>query len=241
VLAAATPGECFYMVIEAARIATKYMTPVILLTDGYLGNGAEPWRIPEAKSLPRFEVKQHTSTEGFHPFLRDPDTLARAWAVPGTPGLEHRIGGLEKSFDSGNISYDPKNHQRMSETRAAKIAGIANDVPELSIEEGAESGKLLVLGWGSTCGAIRAAVRRCRERGLDVSHAHLRYLNPFPRNLGEVLSRFQRVLVPEMNLGQLVKILRSEFLVPAVSYPKIEGQPFKIDEVEAKIRQLLEA
>lgn len=241
VLAAATPGECFHMVIEAARIATKYMTPVILLTDGYLGNGAEPWRIPDSKSLPRFEVKHHKSTEGFHPFLRDPATLARVWAVPGTPGLEHRIGGLEKSFDSGNISYDPKNHQRMSETRAAKIAGIANDIPDLAIEEGTDSGKLLVLGWGSTCGSIRAAVRRCRERGLDVSHAHLRYMNPFPKNTAQLLSRFQRVLVPEMNLGQLVKVIRSEFLVPAVSYPKIEGQPFKIDEVEARIRHLLEA
>jgi 2-oxoglutarate/2-oxoacid ferredoxin oxidoreductase subunit alpha len=241
VLAASSPGECFHMVIEAARIATKYMTPVILLTDGYLGNGAEPWRVPDVKSLPRFEVKHHTTKEGFHPFLRDPETLARAWAIPGTPGLEHRIGGIEKSFDTGNISYDSKNHQKMSETRAAKIAGIANDIPELQIEEGADRGKLLVLGWGSTAGAIRAAVRRCRDRGLEVSHAHLRYMNPLPRNLGAVLSRFDRVLIPEMNLGQLVKVIRAEYLVPALSYPKIEGQPFKIDEIEARVRQILEA
>lgn len=241
VLSASTPGECFYMAIEAARIATKYMTPVILLTDGYLGNGAEPWRIPKASELPKFETRRHTDVDGFHPFLRDPETLARVWAVPGTPGLEHRIGGLEKSFDSGNISYDSANHERMSQTRAAKIAGIARDIPELRIEEGADSGKLLVLGWGSTYGSIRAAVRNCRKRGLDVSHAHLRYLNPFPKNTAELLSRFSQVLIPELNLGQLVKLVRSELLAPAVSYPKIEGQPFKVDELETKIRSLLEA
>lgn len=241
VLAAATPGDCFYMAIEAARIATKFMTPVILLTDGYLGNGAEPWRIPNLAELPRFEVHHHTEREGFHPFLRNPETLARAWAIPGTPGLEHRIGGIEKSFDTGNISYDAKNHQKMSETRAAKIAGIANDVPELSVEEGDSSGKLLVLGWGSTYGAIRAAVRQCRERGLDVSHAHLRYLNPLPRNLAALLGGFQRVLIPEMNLGQLVRIIRAEYMFPAESYAKIEGQPFKVDEIVARVRQLLEA
>ena len=241
VLAAATPGDCFHMALEAARIATQYMTPVILLTDGYLANGAEPWAIPAADSLPRFPVNHHKETEGFHPFLRDPKTLARAWAVPGTPGLEHRIGGIEKGFDSGNISYDPDNHQKMSETRAAKIAGIAQSLPELEVEVGEKSGKLLVLGWGSTFGAVREAVTRSRARGLNVSHAHIRHLNPLPKNLGNLMQQFERVLVPEMNMGQLVKILRSEYLVPAESYAKIEGQPFKIDEVEARINQILES
>ncbi len=241
VLAAATPGDCFYMAIEAARIACKYMTPVILLTDGYLGNGAEPWRIPDIDSLPKFEVQQaKEGLEGFHPFLRDDKTLARVWAVPGTPGLMHRIGGLEKDYDSGNISYSPENHQRMSDTRAAKIAGIANDVPELSVVEGEDSGKLLVLGWGSTYGSIREAVRRSRSKGLSVSHAHLKYLNPFPKNTAELLSRFDRVLIPEMNQGQLVKLLRSEFLLPAESFAKIEGLPFTVAELEDRIARVLE-
>jgi 2-oxoglutarate/2-oxoacid ferredoxin oxidoreductase subunit alpha len=242
VLAAATPGDCFYMAIEAVRLATKYMTPVILLTDGYLGNGAEPWQIPDLDSLPRFEVKQLTSAvDGFHPFLRDPKTLARVWPIPGTPGLMHRIGGIEKDFDSGNISYSPRNHQLMSDTRAAKIAGIANDIAPIQIEEGEDHGQLLVLGWGSTYGAIREAVRRARARGLSVSHAHVRHMNPFPPNLGQLLSKFDRVLVPELNKGQLIKILKSEFLVPAHSFAKIEGMPFTIDELEERIRSVLEA
>lgn len=241
VLAASTPGDCFYMAIEACRIATKYMTPVILLTDGYLANGAEPWKIPDVSTLPRFPAKFRTDPEGFHPFLRDPQTLARNWAIPGTPGLTHRIGGIEKDFDSGHISYDPKNHEKMSRTRAAKIAGIANDVPEQKIAVGNDHGKLLVLGWGSTYGAIHEAVRLCRERGLDVSHAHLNYLNPMPRNLGELLKGFDRVLVPELNMGQLVQLVRSRYLVPAESFPKIQGQPFRIEELEAKIRQILES
>ncbi len=220
VLAASTPGDCFYMAIEACRIATKFMTPVILLTDGYLANGAEPWKIPEVDSLPRFPVKFRTEPDGFHPFARDTATLARNWAIPGTPGLTHRIGGIEKDFDSGHISYDPRNHEKMSRTRAAKVAGIANDVPEQKIAVGEDHGKLLVLGWGSTYGAIHEAVRRCRARGLDVSHAHLNYLNPMPRNLGDLLKRFDRVLVPELNLGQLVQLLRSRYLVPAESLPK---------------------
>lgn len=240
VLAAATPGDCFNMAIEAARIATKYMTPVILLTDGYLANGAEPWRIPEVESLPRFEVYQPDQVENFHPFLRNPQTLARVWPVPGTPGLEHRIGGIEKDYDSGNISYDASNHQKMSETRAAKVANIANDVPPLEIVEGPDHGRLLVLGWGSTYGAIREGVRRARQRGLDVAHAHLRYIHPMPRNTLDVLKRFDRVLIPEMNLGQLLKVVRSELFVAAEGYSKIEGQPFKIEEIELKIRQLLE-
>ncbi|MGC4086546.1 MAG: 2-oxoacid:acceptor oxidoreductase subunit alpha [Polyangiaceae bacterium] len=241
VIAAATPGDCFFMAIEAVRLAVKYMTPVILLTDGYLANGAEPWKIPDVASLPKIEVKFRTDPEGFHPFLRDEATLARPWAIPGTPGLIHRIGGLEKDYDSGHISYSPENHERMSRVRAAKIAGIANDVPEQKIEVGADSGKLLVVGWGSTYGAIRESVQRCRDRGLDVSHAHVRNINPFPKNLGELLKRFDRVLVPELNLGQLVKLLRSQYLVPAESFPKIQGQPFKIAELEDKIRKLLES
>jgi len=241
VIAASTPGNCFTMAIEAARLATKYMTPVILLTDGYLANGAEPWKIPQVADLPKFEVKFRTEPAGFHPFLRDPATLARNWAIPGTPELMHRVGGLEKDYDSGHISYAPDNHERMVKTRAQKIANIANDIPELGIEVGEDSGKLLVLGWGSTYGAIREAVQRCRDRGLSVSHAHLRYLNPFPKNLGALLTRFERVLVPELNLGQLVKMLRSTYLVPAESLPKVQGQPFMIAELEDKIRQLLES
>jgi 2-oxoglutarate ferredoxin oxidoreductase subunit alpha len=241
VIAASTPGNCFTMAIEAARLATKYMTPVILLTDGYLANGAEPWKIPQVADLPKFEVKFRTDPAGFHPFLRDPATLARNWAIPGTPELMHRVGGLEKDYDSGHISYAPDNHERMVKTRAQKIANIANDIPDLGIEVGEESGKLLVLGWGSTYGAIREAVQRCRDRGLSVSHAHLRYLNPFPKNLGALLTRFERVLVPELNLGQLVKMIRSTYLVPAESLPKVQGQPFMIAELEDKIRQLLES
>lgn len=241
VVAAATPGDCFYMTIEAVRLALKYMCPVFLLTDGYLANGAEPWAIPDVLSLPKITVKFRTEPEGFHPFQRDPVTLSRPWAIPGTPGLVHRIGGLEKDFESGHISYNPDNHEKMVKTRAAKIAGIANDIPDQKIEVGAERGKLLVLGWGSTYGAIREAVQRCRDRGLDVSHAHVRHLNPFPKNLGDVLSRFERVLVPELNYGQLVKMIRSQYLVPAESLPKIQGQPFKIAELEEKIRQAMES
>jgi 2-oxoglutarate ferredoxin oxidoreductase subunit alpha len=241
VIAASTPGNCFTMAIEAVRIATKYMTPVILLTDGYLANGAEPWRIPDVATLPKFEVKFRTDAQGFQPFLRDPVTLGRPWAIPGTPELMHRIGGLEKDFDTGHISYSPENHEKMCKTRAAKIAGIANDIPDVEIEVGDPEGRLLVLGWGSTYGSIREAVQRCRDRGLSVSHAHLRYINPFPKNLGELLGRFERVLVPELNLGQLVKLVRSTFLVPAESLPKVQGQPFKISELEDKIRQILES
>jgi 2-oxoglutarate ferredoxin oxidoreductase subunit alpha len=240
VLAAATPGDCFYMAIEAARIATKYMTPVILLTDGYLANGAEPWKIPSVADLPKFEVKFATDRPpGWHPYLRDPATLARSWAVPGTPGLEHRIGGLEKSYDSGNISYDPDNHHKMTKVRAAKIAGIANDVPEQRCEVGEDTGDLLVVGWGSTYGAITQAVRRAREAGHAVSQVHVRNLSPLPRRLGELLRGFKRVIVPEMNNGMLVKILRSEFLVDAIGINKIAGQPFKVSEIEAAIAEHL--
>lgn len=241
VLAAQSPGDCFYMALEAVRLAVKFMTPVILLTDGYLANGAEPWRIPDVASLPKIEATFRKDPEGFHPFVRDPKTLARAWAIPGTPGLRHRIGGLEKDYDTGHISYDPQNHERMTQVRAAKIQRIADFVPEQQIEVGDEQGKLLVLGWGSTYGSIREAVQRCRERGLNVSHAHLRYLNPFPRNLGALLSRFERVLIPELNNGQLATLIRSRFLTPADSYAKVQGQPFKIFELESRIRQMLES
>lgn len=241
VLAAATPADCFLLAVEAVRIATKYMTPVILLTDGYLANGAEPWRIPDLDAMPKFPVTQRTDPVGFHPFVRDPETLARAWATPGTPGLLHRIGGLERDYDSGNISYDAANHHKMTKTRAAKVLGVANDLPLQTVNEGDDSGDLLVVSWGSTYGAVLQGVRNARRRGLKVSHSHLRHMWPFPRNLGELLSRFKKILVPEMNNGQLVKLLRAEYLVPAEGYDKISGQPFRVSEIETKIREMLEA
>ncbi len=240
VLAAATPGDCFPVGIEAVRLATKYMTPVILLTDGYLANAAEPWLIPDADALPAFPVRFRTDPTGFHPFLRDPQTLARPWAVPGTPGLEHRIGGIERDYDSGHIDYDPDNHERMTQVRAAKIAGIAKDIPLQEVAEGEPHGKLAVVGWGSTYGSILQAVRQAREDGLDVSHIHLRYLSPFTRNLGELLRGFERVLVPEMNNGQLVTMLRAEYLVPAQGLNKVQGKPFKVREILTAIRAALE-
>lgn len=240
VIAAQSPGDCFYMAYEAVRLATKYMSPVMLLTDGYLANGTEPWKIPRASDLPKLEVKFRTDPEGFHPFVRD-ENLARPWAIPGTPGLRHRIGGLEKDFNTGHISYDPQNHERMCHVRRDKIRNMSEDIPLQGIEEGADSGKLLVLGWGSTYGAIREAVRQARALGHEVSHAHVRYLNPFPKNLKEVMDRFDRVLVPELNLGQLASILRSEFLAPVISYSKVQGQPFQVSEMKARILDELSA
>src|SRR5213596_1874012 len=231
VLAAATATDCFEVAIEAVRLATKYMTPVILLSDAFLAHAAEPWRIPDLERLPRFPVRFRTEPAGFHPFLRDAETLARPWARPGTPGLEHRIGGLEKDYDSGHISYDPENHARMTRTRAAKIAGIANGIPLQTVALGADHGAIAVVGWGSTYGAIHQAVRRARHDGVDASHIHLRYLSPFPRNLGELLKRFDRVLVPELNNGQLVQLLRAMYLVPAESLSKVQGKPFKVSEI----------
>src|SRR5881296_2729224 len=231
VLAAATASDCFDVAIEAVRIATKYMTPVVLLSDAFLAHAAEPWRIPDLDKLPRFPVRFRTDPAGFHPLLRDPATLARAWAVPGTPGLEHRIGGLEKDYDTGHISYDPDNHARMTRARAAKIAGIANDIPPQRVALGDDHGAVAVVGWGSTYGAIHRAVREARADGLDVSHIHLRYLNPFPRNLGELLQRFGRILVPELNTGQLVHLLRAAYLVPAEGLSKVAGKPFKVAEI----------
>ncbi len=238
VVAPATPGECFDYAIEAWRIALKYMTPVAFMSDAFLANGAEPWLIPDATTLPDISVPNRTEKEGFYPYLRDPETLARPWAVPGTPGLEHRIGGLEKADILGNVSYDPDNHHRMMLIRQAKVAGIAKDIPPLEVL-GADEGDLLVLGWGSTYGAIRSAVERLRDRGHAVSHAHLRHLNPFPANTGDVLRRFRRVLVPELNLGQLVMLIRARYLIDAVGYNRVRGKPFRIAEIEAEAERLL--
>ncbi|HVG22501.1 MAG TPA: 2-oxoacid:acceptor oxidoreductase subunit alpha [Blastocatellia bacterium] len=239
VVAAATPGDCFHMAIEAFRIATRHMLPVIFLTDGYLANGAEPWRLPSMDELPKFEVAFAKEAAGFYPYNRDPETLARPWAIPGTPGLEHRIGGIEKQDITGNVSYEPENHMHMVMTRAEKVARIADDVPELEVF-GPSQGRLLVVGWGSTYGAITSAVEEMQKQGRSVSSIHLRHLNPFPKNLGEILGRFDRVLVPELNMGQLAMLLRAKYLVPAVSYPKVKGKPFKISELTAKIEELYE-
>ena len=239
IVAAATPGDCFHMAIEAFRIATKHMLPVIYLTDGYLGTGAEPWRVPGMEELPRFEVNFAKDPNGFYPYNRDPETLARPWAIPGTPGLEHRIGGIEKQDITGNVSYDPENHMHMVKIRAEKVARIADDIPELEIF-GESEGRLLVIGWGSTYGAITSAVEEMQRSGKSVSSVHIRHLNPFPRNLGEILGRFDRVLVPELNMGQLAMLLRARYLVPAVSFPKVKGKPFKISELTAKMNELYE-
>jgi len=238
VIAASTPSECFDAAFEASRIALKYMTPVMLLTDGYLGNGSEPWLIPEYDSLPDISHAFVTNPEGFQPYARDEQTLSRPWAIPGTPGLEHRIGGLEKENITGNVSYDPENHDLMNRLRTEKIERIANDIP-LAHVEGDSQGEVLVVGWGGTYGAIRTAVTRQREKGHSVSHLHLRYLNPLPNNLGEVLTKFKRILVPEINLGQLVKVLRAKYLVPATGFNKVRGLPFRSVELEREIEEIL--
>ncbi len=238
VLAAATTSDCFDVAIEAVRLATKYMTPVIVLSDGYLAHAAEPWRIPREADLPKFPVSYRSDPEGFHPFLRNPETLARPWVKPGTPQLEHRIGGLERDYDSGHISYDPDNHARMTKARADKIAGIARDIPLQDVVLGDDHGALAVVGWGSTFGPIHQAVKIASDEGRDVSHVHVRYLSPFPRNLGDLLKQFDRVLVPEMNNGQLVKLLRAEYLIPAESLPKVTGKPFRVTEIAEAIRNL---
>ena len=238
VVAPATPGECFSMAIEAFRIAIKFMTPVFFLSDGYLANGSEPWRVPKASDLRPIPVHFRTDPEGFQPYSRDPVTLARPWALPGTPGLEHRIGGLEKEDVTGNVSYDPLNHDRMVRLRAEKIARIADDIPPVEVI-GKESGRVLVVGWGGTYGAIASAAEGMQRKGLPVSAVHLRYLNPFPRNLGDVMKRFDKVLVPELNLGQLRMLLRARYLVDAVGLNKIQGKPFKVAEIVKAAEALL--
>ena len=237
VLAAATPADCFHMAMEAFRIATQFMTPVILLTDGYLANGAEPWRIPEIDTLPVFDIKHPQTGDDFQPYQRD-ERLARPWALPGTPGLEHRVGGLEKRDVTGEVCYEPDNHEHMVKTRERKIAGIAETIPPLEVIGDAQS-DLLVVGWGSTYGAITTAVERCRDKGMSVSSVHLRYLDPLPRDLGDILRRYDRILVPEMNRGQLQSRLRDRYLLDIQGYHKVQGKPFMIGEIEAKIAEML--
>jgi 2-oxoglutarate ferredoxin oxidoreductase subunit alpha len=241
VIAARSSSDCFEVAIEAVRIASKYMTPVIVLTDGYLANAAEPWKIPDIARYKPFPVQFRTDPEGFHPFLRDPETLTRPWVKPGTPALQHRVGGIEKDYDSGNISYDPDNHQRMTAVRAARIEGIAKDLPLLKTEDGSTEGHIAVVGWGSTYGPISRAVENLRREGHAVSQIHLRHLWPLPTNLGALLEGFDKVLVPEMNTGQLLTVLRSRYLVPAEGLNKVTGRPFKIAEIEAAVRAHLEA
>ena len=243
VLAPKSAGDCFHIVLEAFQIAVKYMTPVIILSEGYLANSAEPWAIPNVDTLPRGHVQfaradapEHVA--GFQPYRRDPDTLARPWAIPGTPGLEHRVGGLTKEDVTGNVVYGPENHQRMVDLRAEKIARIADDIPHVEID-GPASGELLVVGWGGTWGAITAAVEEAREAGITVSQIHLRHLNPLPANLGEVLGRFRRVLCPELNQGQLAMLLRARYLVNVQTFSKIAGQPFKVWEIRERIEAIM--
>ncbi len=236
VLATSNPQDCFDVGIEAVRLATKYMTPVMVLSDGYIGNASEPWKIPDINELEKFPVKHHTDPEGFHPFKRDPKTLARVWAKPGTPDLLHRIGGIEKDYDSGHISYDAANHQKMTDVRAQKIANIANDIPLQKVDLGKEGGKLAVVGWGSTRGAIHQAVKRARDENIDVSHVHIGNIWPLPRNLEDVLNSYDKVIVAEMNKGQMNNLLRAEYLLDAFSLTKVSGQPFKITEILDCIR-----
>ncbi len=240
VLAACTPADCFWMAFEAARLAITHMVPVILLSDGYLANGSDPWLLPKVSDLPRIVPGFRTDPQGFEPYMRDPATLARPWVRPGTPGMQHRIGGLEKWDGSGNVSYDPENHEHMVHVRAEKVARIAHDIAPLQVQ-GPQSGDLLVLGWGSTYGAIISAVADLAAEGIVVSQTHLRHMNPLPKNLGEVLHRFRRVLVPELNSGQLALLLRGRFLVDAISYSKVQGQPFKRREIMERIRKVLES
>lgn len=237
VVAAATPSDCFNMAIEASRIAIKYMTPVILLTDGYIANGSEPWKIPHANELPDIPVKFRTEKEGFYPYLRD-ENLARPWAIPGTPGLEHRIGGLEKSDIYGNVSYDPDNHHKMVTLRAKKIKNIENDIPLLEVE-GEQSGELLVVGWGGTYGAIKEAVNKARAQGYKVSQAHFRYINPFPKNTEQVLRSFNKILIPEINLGQLARLIKSEFLIDVQQFNVVRGLPLRVADIVDQIIKTL--
>ena len=239
VVAPATPGECFQFSIEAWRLALKYMTPVVYMSDAFLATGAEPWRIPNVDDLPSIAVPNRTEREGFYPYLRDETTLARPWAVPGTPGLEHRIGGLEKADILGNVSYDPDNHHRMQLLRQAKIAGIADDIPPLEVY-GPSEGDLLVLGWGSTYGAIRSAVERLQARGASIAHAHLRYLNPFPANTGDVVRGLPARADPRgQPRASCSMLIRARYLVDAIGYNRVRGKPFRIAELEAEAERIL--
>jgi 2-oxoglutarate ferredoxin oxidoreductase subunit alpha len=244
IVSVSTPSDAFETTIEAARIALKYMTPVILLSDGYIATSAEPWLLPDVTQLPDISVPFAAAANGedgeFLPYLRDPDTLARPWAIPGTPGLEHRLGGLEKEDKTGNVSYNPQNHEQMTILRENKIAGIADDIPNIDIDIDADA-ELLVLGWGSTFGAITAGARRVRANGHKVAQVHLRHLNPLPKNLEELLRRYPKLLIPELNRGQLRKLIRAEYMIDATSYSKVQGQPFKAVEIESKIMEMLKS
>lgn len=243
ILACRSPADCFDSAIEAWRIAVRHMTPVMLLSDGYVANGAEPWRIPDLASLPKIEVQHPAPREEddppFLPYARD-ERLARPWALPGTPGLMHRIGGLEKEDGTGNVSYDPENHQKMVQIRQRKVDLVAEDIPEQSVD-GPEKGDLLVLSWGGTFGACTTAVRQCREEGLSVAHAHLRYLNPFPRNLEAVLGNFRHILIPELNMGQLRTLIEAKYHLETIGLNKIKGKPFAVSEISRKIKEVLQA
>jgi 2-oxoglutarate ferredoxin oxidoreductase subunit alpha len=240
IIAPMTPADCFHAAFEAVRIATKYMTPVVVLSDGYLANGAEPWLVPKLEELPELKITFRTDPQGYFPYLRDETTLSRPWVVPGTPGMEHRIGGLEKEYLSGNVCYAPMNHEQMVRVRARKIASIAAEIPPTQVH-GGDDGDLLLVGWGSTYGAITSAVNKSRAEGKRVSHVHLRHLSPLPPDLGDILGRFKKVLVPEINLGQLVRLLRAEYLVDAIGLNKIQGLPFRVSEITARIDRMLEA
>ena len=239
VVAPSSPGDCFWIALEASRIAIKHMVPVIILSDGYLANGAEPWKVPTVDELPAIPVHFETNPEGFLPYKRNPETLSRPWAIPGTPGLEHRIGGIEKQDVTGNINYEPLNHEHMVRLRAAKVEAVANDIPDV-VPEGDPDGDLLIVAWGSTHGPITAGLQAQRAKGRRIGHVHLRHLNPLPTNLGEVIKRYKKVLVPEMNMGQLVMVLRAKYLVDAQGYNKIQGKPFKQSEIEQKIEEMLD-
>lgn len=239
IIAPCTPADCFEMAFEACRLAVEFMTPVMLLSDGYIANGAEPWIFPKSADLPEIKVSyaKHVDGEEFLPYKRDAK-LARPWAIPGTKGLEHRIGGIEKQHETGNISYDPENHEFMVKLREAKVEGIANYIPEQTIDSGNAKGKLLVLGWGSTYGSIKSAAKAARAKGCDVSHAHVRYIKPFPKNLGEILANYEHVLIPEINNGQLIRVIRDKYFVPAIGLNKIQGLPFTSAEIQEKIESL---
>jgi 2-oxoglutarate/2-oxoacid ferredoxin oxidoreductase subunit alpha len=241
-IAPRSPSDCFDAALEAARITIKYRTPVVLLSDGYLANGSEPWKLPDVDALPVIEPGfAAPDQEDFQPFAHDPETLARPWAIPGTAGLEHRIGGLEKADGSGNISYDPANHDAMVRLRQAKVDGIARDIEPLAVDDPSGEAKVLVLGWGGTYGAISAAVRRVRKTGRPIAQAHPRHLNPFPANIAEVLRAYDKVLVPEINLGQLAMLLRARFLVDVIGYNRVRGLPFKAEELAGVFQDVIDS